>query len=151
MNTLMHAATVCCQQAASFLPIVTACRDLRQPGLTARTFFDVHRCTVVVAGFGISWFIVGLMTALQVRTPLRLQGRVSSAVDVFISTPQTVSIAVGAALIAVVDYRVLVVVESVAVALCAAYLLTRRAVVPAAAETQAPRAPSGEPLSQPQP
>jgi MFS family permease len=106
---------------------------------------------VVVAGFGVSWFIVGLMTALQVRTPLRLQGRVSSAADVFISTPQTVSIAVGAALIAVVDYRVLVVVESVAVTLCAAYLLTRRAVVPAAVETQTPPAASAEALSQPQP
>jgi hypothetical protein len=104
---------------------------------------------IVVAGFGVSWFIVGLMTALQVRTPLRLQGRVSSAADVFISTPQTVSIAVGAALIAVVDYRLLVVVESVAVALCAAYLLTRRAVVPA--EAQIPPVASAEPLSQPQP
>jgi MFS family permease len=81
---------------------------------------------IMVAGFGISWLIVGLMTAVQVRTPLRLQGRVSSAADVLISTPQTISIAVGAALIAVVDYRVLVVVEAVAVALCAAYLLTRR-------------------------
>jgi MFS transporter len=104
---------------------------------------------VVIAGFGVSWFIVGLMTALQVRTPLRLQGRVSSAADVFISTPQTVSIAVGAALIRVVDYRLLVVVESVAVALCAAYLLSRRAVVPA--ETETPPAPSAELLSQPQP
>jgi MFS family permease len=104
---------------------------------------------VVVAGFGVSWFIVGLMTAIQVRTPLRLQGRVSSAADVFISTPQTISIAVGAVLIAVVDYRLLVVVESVAVTLCAAYLLTRRAVVPA--ETETLPAPSPELLSQPQP
>ncbi len=105
---------------------------------------------VAIAGFGVSWFIVGLMTAIQVRTPLRLQGRVSSAADVIISTPQTASIAVGAALIAVVDYRLLVVAESVAVALCAAYLLTRRAVVPAeTAET--PPAPSAELLSQPQP
>jgi MFS family permease len=104
---------------------------------------------VAVAGFGVSWFIVGLMTAVQVRTPLRLQGRVSSAADVIISTPQTASIAVGAALIAVVDYRLLVVVESVAVAICAAYLLSRRAVVPA--ETETPPALSAEPLSQPQP
>jgi MFS family permease len=81
---------------------------------------------IMVAGFGVSWLIVGLMTAVQVRTPLRLQGRVSSAADVLISTPQTISIAVGAALIAVVDYRVLVVVEAVAVALCGVYLLTRR-------------------------
>lgn len=106
---------------------------------------------VIVAGFGISWFIVGLMTAIQVRTPLRLQGRVSSAADVIISTPQTASIAVGAALVAVVDYRLLVVVESVAVALCAAYLLTRRAVVPAEAATESPPTPSAELLSQPQP
>lgn len=106
---------------------------------------------VIVAGFGISWFIVGLMTAIQVRTPLRLQGRVSSAADVIISTPQTASIAVGAALVAVVDYRLLVVVESVAVALCAAYLLTRRAVVPAEAVTESPPTPSAELLSQPQP
>ena len=80
---------------------------------------------IAVAGFGVSWLIVGLMTAMQVRTPLRLQGRVSSAADVLISTPQTISIAVGAALIALVDYRLLVVVEAVAVALCATYLVTR--------------------------
>jgi MFS family permease len=104
---------------------------------------------VAVAGFGVSWFIVGLMTAIQVRTPLRLQGRVSSAADLIISTPQTASIAVGAALIAVVDYRLLVVAESVAVTFCAAYLLTRRVVVPA--ETETPPAPSAELLSQPQP
>jgi MFS family permease len=104
---------------------------------------------VPIAGFGVSWLIVGLMTALQVRTPLRLQGRVSSAADVFISTPQTVSIAVGAALIAVVDYRLLVVTETVAVAFCAAYLLTRPAVVPS--EVESPQAPSAELLSQSQP
>jgi MFS family permease len=103
----------------------------------------------VIAGFGVSWFIVGLMTAIQVRTPLRLQGRVSSAADVFISTPQTISIAVGAVLISIVDYRLLVVVESAVVALCAVYLLTRPAVVPADSET--PPVPSAELLTQPQP
>jgi MFS family permease len=102
---------------------------------------------IAVAGFGVSWLIVGLMTAVQVRTPLRLQGRVSSAADVLISTPQTISIAVGAVLIAIVDYRVLVVAEAVAVALCGAYLLTRRAIVPA----ETPPAASAEPLTQPQP
>jgi MFS family permease len=80
---------------------------------------------IAIAGFGVSWLIVGLMTAVQVRTPLRLQGRVSAAADVLISTPQTISIAIGAALIAVVDYRLLVVVEAVAVGLCGLYLLTR--------------------------
>jgi MFS family permease len=80
---------------------------------------------IAIAGFGVSWLIVGLMTAVQVRTPLRLQGRVASAADVLISTPQTISIALGAALIAVVDYRVLVVAEAACVALTAVYLLTR--------------------------
>ena len=102
---------------------------------------------IAIAGFGISWLIVGLMTAVQVRTPLRLQGRVSSAADVLISTPQTVSIALGAVLIAIVDYRVLVVAEALAVALCGVYLLTRRAIVPA----ETPPAASAEFLSQPQP
>jgi MFS family permease len=102
---------------------------------------------IAIAGFGVSWLIVGLMTAVQVRTPLRLQGRVMSAADVLISTPQTVSIALGAALIAIVDYRLLVVAEALVVALCAAYLVTRRAVVPA----ETPPAASVELLSQPQP
>jgi MFS family permease len=102
---------------------------------------------IAIAGFGVSWLIVGLMTAVQVRTPLRLQGRVASAADVLISTPQTFSIALGAVLIAIVDYRVLVVAEALVVALCAAYLVTRRAIVPA----EIPPTVSAEPLSQPQP
>jgi MFS family permease len=80
---------------------------------------------IAVAGAGIAWLIVGYATAIQVRTPLRLQGRVLSASDTLVSTPQTISIALGAALIGVFDYRVLVVVMAVVVAACAAYLLTR--------------------------
>jgi hypothetical protein len=77
---------------------------------------------------------------VQVRTPLRLQGRVSSAADVLISTPQTISIAVGAALVAIVDYRLLVVVEATAVSMCSVYLLTR------GPEPVAGEVPEGEPL-----
>jgi MFS family permease len=92
---------------------------------------------IVFSGCGVSWLIVGLATALQVRTPLRLQGRVASAADVFVSTPQTVSIALGAMLIAFVDYRVLVITMAIVVIGCSAYLLTRRgtyAPVPRSAE-----------------
>jgi hypothetical protein len=42
-----------------------------------------------------------------------------------ISTPQTVSIALGAGLVSIMDYRVLVALMAVVVAACAAYLLTR--------------------------
>jgi MFS family permease len=80
---------------------------------------------IVVAGCGVSWLIVGLATAIQVRTPLRLQGRVASAADVFVSTPQTVSIALGALLVSFVDYRILVVTMAAVVSCCAAYLISR--------------------------
>jgi MFS family permease len=80
---------------------------------------------IVVAGCGVSWLIVGLGTAIQVRTPLRLQGRVASAADVFVNTPQTISIALGAMLVAFVDYRILVLTMAAVVAACAGYLLTR--------------------------
>src|SRR5205085_1353731 len=70
---------------------------------------------IAVAGAGISWVIVGIGSALQLRTPLRLQGRVASAAELVISTPQTLSIALGAALVAIVDYRLLVVAEAAAV------------------------------------
>src|SRR5439155_26110835 len=62
---------------------------------------------IAVAGAGIAWLIVGYATAIQLRTPLRLQGRVLSASDTLINTPQTVSIALGALLVSVVDYRLL--------------------------------------------
>ncbi|HLB19593.1 MAG TPA: MFS transporter [Gaiellaceae bacterium] len=80
---------------------------------------------IAVAGAGIAWFIVGYATAIQVRTPLRLQGRVLSASDTLVSTPQTISIALGAALIGVLDYRLLVVIMAVVTIACGAYLLTR--------------------------
>ena len=80
---------------------------------------------IAVAGAGIAWLIVGYATAIQVRTPLRLQGRVLSASDTLVSTPQTISIALGAALIGVLDYRLLVVIMAIVTAACGAYLLTR--------------------------
>jgi MFS family permease len=78
-----------------------------------------------VAGFGLAWLIVGYATSIQVRTPQNLQGRVSSAADTMISTPQTVSIALGASLIGFTDYRVLVGIMAVVLVGCATYLLTR--------------------------
>ena len=42
---------------------------------------------IAVAGAGIAWLIVGYATAIQLRTPLRLQGRVLSASDTLINTP----------------------------------------------------------------
>ena len=102
-----------------------------------------------VAGAGIAWLIVGFGTAIQLRSPARLQGRVAAAADTFVSTPQTVSIALGAALISTVDYRLLVLVEFAVTALCVVYLATRRVdgeeEVPATAPAPSSPAPSSFP------
>jgi MFS family permease len=85
--------------------------------------FVSHSLALVLAGIAV--LVVGYATAIQLRTPLRLQGRVLSASDTLVSTPQTVSIALGAALVSLFDYRLLVGVMTIVVVACGAYLLTR--------------------------
>jgi MFS family permease len=54
--------------------------------------------------------LVADMTLLQKRTPHQLMGRVSGAAEALATFPQIVSIAMGAGLVALVDYRLLLVV-----------------------------------------
>jgi len=89
------------------------------------------------AGVGVAWAIVGFSTALQTRTPLAIQGRVSAAADLTLSIAQTTSIATGAILSTVVDYRILFVVMAAVVLASAGYLLTRREPTPAPATMEA--------------
>jgi hypothetical protein len=70
--------------------------------------------------------VVGLYTLAQRRTPMELQGRVYSAFDVMIGVPQMVSIAAGAWLVAIIDYRLLLVVAALLSGFAAVYLLTRQ-------------------------
>jgi MFS family permease len=79
----------------------------------------------VLAGFSLPWIVAAAMTFMQRSTPSYLQGRVSAAVDVLTSAPQSLSIAVGAALLAVVGYQVMLAV--VAIVSCGAgiWLITR--------------------------
>ena len=91
----------------------------------------VHSLPIVLAGFfvagiGILWAIVAFNTALQTRTPLAIQGRVSAAADISLSLAQTISIATGAVLSTVIDYRILLVVMAAVVLASAGYLYTRR-------------------------
>lgn len=78
-------------------------------------------------GAGICWSSVGMVTAVQRRTPGDLQGRVLTAADGMVSGPQTVSIAVGAALSLVIDYRVLLALITVVAGGSAAWLRWRYA------------------------
>ena len=81
----------------------------------------------VLDGLGVVWLSVGLFTAMQVHTPPRLQGRVNAAATTALITPQTVSIAAGAALISVVSYRLMLLVVAAVIGASAAWLLARPA------------------------
>jgi MFS family permease len=73
-------------------------------------------------GLSIVWVNVGAITLIQRRTPADLLGRVDAALTIAITVPQTVSIALGAALVAVVDYRLLLATMAVVIVIAAAYL-----------------------------
>lgn len=60
-------------------------------------------------GFSLPWMVVGFTTLLQRRTPGPLLGRVFSAADLLVGVPQTASLAFGAVLITVLDYRLVLV------------------------------------------
>jgi MFS family permease len=79
-----------------------------------------------VAGVGVSWAVVAFGTAIQRRSPAHLQGRVFSAADTMLTIPQTASIGIGAALVTVLDYRILLAVMTTVTILCGLYLLTRK-------------------------
>lgn len=74
---------------------------------------------LVVLGFGVTWSVVAYMVLRQRLTPPRLQGRTAAAANVAINVPQTATTAVAAALLVLLDYRILVLVTVVATALVA--------------------------------
>jgi MFS family permease len=81
----------------------------------------------VLLGFSLSLVAVAAATALQRHTPARLLGRVFSANELVVGSAQVVSVAVGAALITVVDFRVLLVAIVVVLLPVCALLLTHPA------------------------
>jgi MFS family permease len=60
-----------------------------------------------VMGAGMPLVYVALNTLLQRRSPRELVGRVSAAVDITFAVPQVVSLALGAVLVVLVDWRVI--------------------------------------------
>jgi Na+/melibiose symporter-like transporter len=90
---------------------------------------------MAAVGAGVPPLVVALFTTLQLHTPLALQGRAYAAVDVLVSTPQTISIALGAGLAAILDYHILLAIMVAVLLVSMTYLATRR---PAPAATPAP-------------
>jgi MFS family permease len=80
---------------------------------------------MLVAGLVGPWVSVAAVTAIQRRTPSQLLGRVSGAFSLGLTVPQVTSVGVGAALIAAVNYRVLLLVIAVVAAAAVAYLVSQ--------------------------
>jgi MFS family permease len=105
----------------------------------AAAAYRTHSLVLVLAaavgdGIALIWLVVAFTTAAQRHTPPQLQGRVTAAWTMLILTPQTISIAAGAALIAFVDYRTMLLVIMAVIGACALLLLIRPAAEPAPAK-----------------
>ena len=90
-----------------------------------------------LAGVGIPLCVVAFSTMRQRLTPPDLQGRVAAATGLALNGPQTFGTAAGAALISVVDYRVMLAVMAAVIGACALAALDRRSsVAPASVPVQ---------------
>ncbi len=98
----------------------------------------------VVLGLGIPITLVGANTLMQRVTPAAVMGRVGAAADAVVGTPQALSIAGGAALALVLDYRLIFLIMAAGMALSAAYLWRGRTLTP---PTAAEVAPAGIPAA----
>jgi Na+/melibiose symporter-like transporter len=94
-----------------------------------------------LVGLGMTWAIIGFVTERQVKTPPRLQGRVSAATNMLLNVPQLATTVLGAALLGLVDYRVLLGASALGVAAGAA--LAFRAVVRPPGRAGTPRPGAG--------
>lgn len=81
--------------------------------------------SLVLLGYSLPLLLVALTTLVQVRTPQRIMGRVSTTLEVLLGTPQAISLAAGAALVSVLDYHLIFAVMAAVTGLGATYLAVR--------------------------
>lgn len=87
-------------------------------------------------GFGVPWVLVGVVTLRMRLTPARLQGRTSAALNVSINVPQMLMLALGSALLGVIDYRWLIAATAVGVLGAALAVALGRRLDPVAAPSE---------------
>ncbi|MEU8221801.1 MFS transporter [Kribbella sp. NPDC048915] len=119
---------VTCQGVGAILGGLTASRAVRRLGevatctvglvvLAVATVICVIAPTITVVligaavcGLGLPWTFVSFTTLMQRRSPGHLIGRVSTAAEVLLSTPQAISLALGSLLVSLLSYRQIFVV-----------------------------------------
>lgn len=107
--------------------------------LMALPLLGVVLAGCALLGASMPWMVVGINTALQRDTPAALMGRADAALGLALSVPQTVAIAAGAAAVAVLDHRVLLVAMALLGVGAAGYLWRApRALSPAASASPSP-------------
>ncbi|HEX5594999.1 MAG TPA: MFS transporter [Micromonosporaceae bacterium] len=92
--------------------------------------------SMVIFGFGLPIAVVAISTLVQRGTPGPLMGRASTATDAVISIPQTLSIGTGAALVSLVDYRLMFVAMAAVMTVSAAYVWAGRRLTPPTSPAQ---------------
>ena len=94
-------------------------------GLSLVPSVPVVALAMVAVGAGLPVVVVCINTMLQLRTPAAIQGRVFTTFEMVLGVPQTLSIAAGAALIAVVAFRIMLTAMTIGLALATVYSLLR--------------------------
>jgi MFS family permease len=92
-------------------------------GLLATAELPAVLIAIVFVGLAVSFYNVAFVTLVQRRTSLAMQGRVMSAIEAAFTVPYAASIAFGAAIVTVVDFRVIYVTQAVAFLLVAVYVV----------------------------
>jgi MFS family permease len=91
-------------------------------GMLATGQLAVVLVAVVFVGLAVSFYNVAFVTLVQRRTDVSMQGRVMSAIEAVFTVPYAASIAAGAVIVSVVDFRVVYLVQALAFLLVAAYV-----------------------------
>jgi MFS family permease len=130
---------VCVQGVGGLLGGLLAARVVRATGEVAATAIGVGLMGVGVAfffypllllglvgavlvGLGIPICLVGANTLMQRVTPMHVISRVGAAAEMVLGTPQALSIAGGAALVTVLDYRLIFAIMAVGMLASALYM-----------------------------
>jgi predicted MFS family arabinose efflux permease len=78
--------------------------------------------SAAVFGMSLPMLMVAFMTLVQRRSPQAIMGRVSTAIEVVMATPQAISLAIGSALVVVLTYRQIYAIMCVVTMLAAGHI-----------------------------